>query len=70
LGALEGKSVENIKDKLQTEYKNTMIANWKVFVPAACINLSVVPLSLRVLFLNVVFFFWTIFLSLVVNRKT
>ena len=27
------------------------------------------PLELRVLFINVVFFFWVIFLSLVINDK-
>ena len=45
----------------------TILKNWLVFVPATFINLGFVPLELRVLFINVVFFFWVIFLSLLIN---
>ncbi|CAN0097989.1 unnamed protein product [Ectocarpus sp. 4 AP-2014] len=68
LGLLEGKAVADIREQLDQDYKSTMLANWGVFVPAAVVNLAFCPPELRVLFLNVVFFGWTIFLSTVVSK--
>ena len=39
----------------------------KLWVPATMVNIAFCPPVLRVLFLNVVFFFWSIFLSLKLN---
>ena len=69
LGFLEGKSVEAIKNQLDEDYKDTMVANWKLWVPATVINIAFVPPILRVLYLNCVFFFWSIFLSLKLNKE-
>jgi len=69
LGLLEGKSLEDIQLQLKKDYKDTMIASWKLWVPATVINLAFCPPPLRVLFLNCVFFFWSIFLSLKLNDK-
>ena len=49
--------------------RQVLLKNWAVFLPATLINLAFLPNELRVLFLNGVFFFWTIFLSLTVNSK-
>lgn len=68
LGALEGKSLEAIKKQLDEDYADTMIANWKLWVPATVLNIAFVPPILRVLYLNCVFFFWSIFLSLKLNK--
>lgn len=68
LGALEGKNAESIKRQLDEDYKDTMVANWKLWVPATVVNLAFVPPMLRVLYLNCVFFFWSIFLSLKLNK--
>ena len=68
LGILEGKNAEQIKSQLEDDYADTMVANWKLWVPATVINLAFVPPILRVLYLNVVFFFWSIFLSLKLNK--
>jgi len=68
LGFLEGKNAEQIKLQLEDDYADTMVANWKLWVPATVINLAFVPPILRVLYLNVVFFFWSIFLSLKLNK--
>lgn len=70
LGFLEGKSSQLIKEKLDEEYASTMVTSWKVWIPAAIVNIGFVPPALRVLFVNVVFFVWTIYLSLVVNKAT
>jgi len=68
LGALEGKSLDAIKNQLDDDYVDTMYANWKLWVPATAVNLAFCPPVLRVLFLNCVFFFWSIFLSLKLNK--
>ena len=47
-----------------------MLANWKLWVPATAVNIAFCPPILRVLFLNCVFFFWSIFLSLKLNKET
>lgn len=68
LGVLEGKSLEQVKKQLDADYVDTMFANWKLWVPATAINLAFCPPVLRVLFLNCVFYFWSIFLSLKLNK--
>merc|ERR1712127_356745 len=68
LGVLEGKTFDEIKRQLDDDYVDTMFANWKLWVPATAVNIAFCPPILRVLFLNVVFFFWSIFLSLKLNK--
>jgi len=68
LGVLEGKSFDAIKKQLDDDYTDTMLANWKLWVPATAVNIAFCPPVLRVLFLNCVFFFWSIFLSLKLNK--
>lgn len=69
LGTLEGKNLEAVKKQLDDDYADTMVANWKLWLPATVVNIAFVPPILRVLYLNVVFFFWSIFLSLKLNNK-
>jgi len=69
LGLLEGKSIDDVKGQLKREYKSTMVANWKLWVPATILNIGFCPPRLRVLFLNCIFFFWSIFLSIKLNKK-
>ncbi len=68
LGFLEGKTIDEIRNQLDEDYVDTMLANWKLWVPATAVNIAFCPPILRVLFLNVVFFFWSIFLSLKLNK--
>ena len=68
LGVIEGKSLDKIKQQLDSTYVDTMVANWKLWIPATFVNIAFCPPLLRVLFLNVVFFFWSIYLSIVVNN--
>lgn len=68
LGTLEGKTLDEVKKQLDDDYVDTMLANWKLFIPATVINLGFMPNIYRVLFLNVVFFFWSIYLSLKLNK--
>jgi len=68
LGLLEGKALGDVKKQLDDDYVDTMFANWKLWVPATAVNIAFCPPALRVLFLNCVFFFWSIFLSLKLNK--
>ena len=68
LGLLEGKTTESIQSQLKNDYKETILANWKLWIPATVINIGFVPPLFRVLYLNCVFFFWSIYLSLVINK--
>ena len=56
-----------MQNQLQTTLVPTLLKNWAVFLPATFVNLAFLPNELRVLFLNSVFFFWVIYLSLTVN---
>uniref|UniRef100_A0A7S2WUE7 Peroxisomal membrane protein MPV17 n=1 Tax=Rhizochromulina marina TaxID=1034831 RepID=A0A7S2WUE7_9STRA len=66
---VEGKGLGFAKSQLQNELMQVLLKNWAVFLPATAINLAFLPNELRVLFLNGVFFFWVIYLSLTVNAK-
>eukprot|EP00316_Scyphosphaera_apsteinii_P008974 CAMPEP_0119314014 /NCGR_PEP_ID=MMETSP1333-20130426/31295_1 /TAXON_ID=418940 /ORGANISM="Scyphosphaera apsteinii, Strain RCC1455" /LENGTH=243 /DNA_ID=CAMNT_0007319023 /DNA_START=13 /DNA_END=744 /DNA_ORIENTATION=- len=70
LGSLEGLSKDAIQRKLQIDWWPTMQANWKLWIPATAVNIALVPPVLRVLYINIVFFFWSIFLSTVANNET
>jgi Mpv17 / PMP22 family len=43
------------------------IISGKLWIPASLVNLAFVKPSLRVLYVNVVFFLWTIILSMILN---
>lgn len=66
---LEGRGLDAAKTQIQEELGGVLVKNWAVFLPATVINLAFLPNELRVLFLNSVFFFWVIFLSLTVNAS-
>lgn len=67
LGFCEGDSVGQICQHLQETFLTTMIANWKLWVPAVFVNLAFCPPELRVLYCNVIFFVWSIILSLLLK---
>lgn len=46
----------------------TMIGNWKVWPAAQLVNFAFVPPAFRVLYVNSVSFFWTIYLSEIAHR--
>ena len=69
LGLVAGDSVETVKTTIATQYKTTIIANWKLWIPATAINIGFVDPDYRVLFLNGVFFFWSIYLSLSIQPQ-
>ncbi|KAF8607380.1 hypothetical protein BDV93DRAFT_520258 [Ceratobasidium sp. AG-I] len=59
---MEGKRVEDVKTKLRTSYKDTLIANWGLFIPFQIVNMFI-PLHHRLLAVNAVSIPWNAFLS-------
>lgn len=49
-------------------FPNVIVNNWLVWPAASLINFGLVPAPFRVLFANVVGFFWNIYLSYAANR--
>ena len=66
---VEGKGAGFAKDQVQNDLGGILVKNWSVFLPATAINLAYIPLELRVLFLNCVFFGWVVYLSLFLNGE-
>ncbi|KEP47051.1 putative integral membrane protein, Mpv17/pmp22 family protein [Rhizoctonia solani 123E] len=61
-GLMEGKSIEQVKKKLDASYKETLIANWTLFIPFQTINMFI-PLHHRLLAVNGISIPWNAFLS-------
>ena len=45
---IQGKSSQDVRNKLRNDLKPTVIANWKLWVPAQFINFRMVPPHLQV----------------------
>lgn len=58
------KALKNVREK----FKDGMIANFKLWPPLVLINFALIPVQLRVLFINTFGFFWTIYLSYLQNK--
>jgi len=67
LAALDNKSYDEIKQKLQNDLYPTVKYNFSVWVPAQFINFNLVPPHLQVLWANGVGFFLNIYLSYAAN---
>lgn len=69
LDLLEGKNLEETKAQIKRDFWPCITTNWWVWIPITCANYALVPPDLRVLFVNVAFLGWCVFLSLLVNKK-
>jgi hypothetical protein len=59
---VQGLSVGDAAKKVKKEYIFTQVNGWLVWPLASVLNQYYLPLELRVAFLNVVAFFWSLFL--------
>ena len=66
---MKGEGLTGIKNDMGNNYWTSLVANWELWVPASLVNMAFVRPELRVLYVNVVFFFWTIILSIILNRQ-
>ncbi|CAG9329733.1 unnamed protein product [Blepharisma stoltei] len=56
-------------EKIQKDYWETLIVNWKVWPAAMMINFSFIPLHTQVIFVNFIALFWNSYLSYISNFK-
>ncbi|GLV41902.1 uncharacterized protein CBL_00364 [Carabus blaptoides fortunei] len=69
IARLEGKTHGIAIKQLERTYWPILQVNWKWMSIIQCINLSFVPPILRVLFMNLVGFFWSIYLAHTLRQK-
>lgn len=69
LDFLEGKNLQETKDQIKRDFWPCITTNWWVWIPITTLNYVFIPPDLRVLFVNVAFLGWCVFLSLLVNKK-
>uniref|UniRef100_A0A7S4M7U8 Peroxisomal membrane protein MPV17 n=1 Tax=Odontella aurita TaxID=265563 RepID=A0A7S4M7U8_9STRA len=63
LMALEGRPLAEMPGKLKSDYFDTMITNWCLWVPAQLVNFRFIPLKFQVLFGNGIGFIWNTYFS-------
>lgn len=68
LAFMEGRGWDGIASDMQHQYASALIQNWKLWIPATVVNIAFVKPALRVLYDNLVFFVWTIYLSMILNE--
>lgn len=60
---LEGKNLKSLNRTLTNTYWSALKMNWKVWTPFQFFNVNYVPVQFRVLFANLVAFFWYTYLA-------
>jgi len=57
------KQMHRIPEKIKNDTWPTLMKGWKFWVPAACINFSIVPLQYQILYMSSCGIFWNAILS-------
>lgn len=65
---LEGRSLRQLERQLRDSWAESVITNWKLWVPCQIINLGFVPVHLQVLVSNVVALAWNSYMSYITHR--
>ncbi|XP_062399736.1 peroxisomal membrane protein 2 [Sardina pilchardus] len=60
---LERKTRQDLKDKMTRTYWPALKMNWWIWTPFQFLNINFVPVQFRVLFANMVAFFWYAYLA-------
>mmetsp|Transcript_8117 Transcript_8117/g.19622 ORF Transcript_8117/g.19622 Transcript_8117/m.19622 type:complete len:257 (+) Transcript_8117:180-950(+) len=68
MALMECRGISGVKVDMENQYMEALIKNWELWIPATVVNIAFVKPDLRVLYDNLVFFFWTIFLSMLLNQ--
>lgn len=69
IGYSQVQDVEKVKAKLQSEYKDILVANYSVWPWVQIINFQFVPLNYQVLLTQTVAVFWNVYFSWRTNLK-
>ena len=70
INMIEGKSFEHGTHEVRTKWLETMMINWKLWIPANFINFYIMPIKYQVLFANFVSLFYNAALSYIHNKPT
>ncbi|KAI6045112.1 hypothetical protein EDC04DRAFT_200431 [Pisolithus marmoratus] len=68
MGAMEGRSLDQIRERYSDMYSTALLTNWKVWPMAQLVNFRYMPLPFRIPFQSTCGVFWTLYLSLL-NAK-
>jgi len=69
MGALEGQTWTQIKQRCRKDYVSLLLPNWLLWPAVSFINFTYVPQPQRVLFVGTVAVFWNAFISFIFNRR-
>ncbi|GAN11049.1 protein sym1 [Mucor ambiguus] len=69
-GIFEGKSLQEIKDKLSSGYTTALVGNYKIWPAVQVVNFYFTPLNYRLMVTNVVALGWNAYLSTVNQRSS
>jgi len=69
IGLLERQSFAQIRERVKLNYWDAQKMSWKVWPLVQLVNFHTVPGSLRLPFINIVSFFWGIFLQIQAGRS-
>ncbi|KAI9316454.1 hypothetical protein BX666DRAFT_1859095 [Dichotomocladium elegans] len=69
-GLLEGRRVDEIKEKLQSGYRDALMSNYKLWPAVQMVNFYFTPLYYRLAVSNVVSLGWNAYLSTVNQRSS
>ncbi|SNX85031.1 related to glomerulosclerosis protein Mpv17 [Melanopsichium pennsylvanicum] len=61
---MAGGSIEEAKKKVENNWWSTLKTAWGLWIPVQALNMALVPVQSRLLFVNVVSIFWNTFLSI------
>lgn len=61
--------LQQIPDKLRSDFTTTLMANYSVWVPAMFLNFKFVPPQFQVLFSNAVGYLWNVYLSFASHKQ-
>lgn len=67
--ALQGSSVAKIKRRIESDYQTILVKNWQVWAPVQFFNFYLIPVAYQVIFVRVIGFFWTIFMSFISHKE-
>jgi protein Mpv17 len=69
LNVTSGKSITDLKQKLQQDLPTAVMGSWAVWVPAHTVNFKFIAPQQRLLYINCIQIGYNIFLSMLGNKK-